>query len=379
MAEKVVNSDIEFAYVSENSEIELKRELEKYFLYQNILIIDKYFEYGSIIEKLKHNTKCNIIVERDIRKVNNFEIFSCIINVNCSDLDFTKMVCYENNIPYILALTKVYDAFCFKSFIYDKFRVKKTNYPIGIIFSLNTSFKNTKLICQSILEISSLSFFVLQNKICSLFFMETNSNPISVQYKKILKELIDILQNKENIDIKYYKNILSLYLSYAILVSKFQPDVLDNLMCIYKTYCNKKNIIETKYAFVLIITSLEKNFFKFYNTSFKNQINYKKHQDFMKSLNLKPQFNSSVLPSAKVGFLITEFRNKFLSYIKTELAFQDIIKNQVAEIDVDYLFETFSNFASLNVTNYINIEQDIFKSQNFLTILFNEGLLNFDF
>ena len=379
MAERVVNSDIEFAYVSENVEVELKRELEKYFLYQNILIIDKYYEFGDVIQKLKQSTKCNIIVERNVESYKNFDNISCVINVNCNDLNFIKMECYKNHIPYILALNKICDVFYVKNYVYKNFKLEKSNYPIGIIFSVARAFDNKKLLCQSILEISSISFISLQNKICSLFFSNYNDKPDLFNNKKILQEFLNLLQNKDSNCKKYTKDLISLYVSYLLFSSKQQPSLLDNLIELYKISNNSNNIVEVKYAFILIITSLEKNFFQYYNTSFKNEIDYKKHQEFLTSLSLKPKFNIISIPSTKISFLLNQFRRKFLDYVKTELALQNIVKNHIAEINVDYLFETFSKFKDLNIINYLNIEQDIYSSQNFLTIMYNEGLLNFNF
>ena len=49
MAKRAINSKIEFAYVSDSADVELKAELEKYFLFQSILVVDSYFEFGDKI------------------------------------------------------------------------------------------------------------------------------------------------------------------------------------------------------------------------------------------------------------------------------------------------------------------------------------------
>ena len=53
MAKRVINSKIEFAYVSDSIDVELKAELEKYFLFQSILVVDSHFEFGDKIAKLQ--------------------------------------------------------------------------------------------------------------------------------------------------------------------------------------------------------------------------------------------------------------------------------------------------------------------------------------
>ena len=383
MAEKVVNSGIEFAYATENAELELKRELEKYFLYQNILIIDECYEFGAVINKLQSNTKCNFVVERSIEKINNFDSFSCIINVNEHNLDKVKILAYQNNIPYILALTTLCDALCFKNYAYNQnFEVIKCNFPIGITFSIDQIFNQQVFVCQSILEVSGISFMLLQQKICNLFFENNIKNLDAfkqLEIKKIINELCFVIKNRDEISKKYIKKIASLYLSYGVLTAKIPPNVVENLVVLYKSSKKMKYIIETKYAFILILTSIEKNFFKYYTNNFKCSINYQKHQNYLNSIGKVASFNFVNLPENKVNFLLDEFREKILGYVKTELSFQNFIKNSIAEIDVDFLYSTFSKFKDLSLTNYINIEQDLFKNYNFLTIMYQCGLLNFEF
>lgn len=379
MAEKIVNNGIEFAYVSSNASIELKKELEKYFLYQNVIIVDRYYEFGNIISKLKENVMCNIIVERNFESIKDFENISCIIVVNSHDLNNIKLLCKEQNIPYILALTDICDSLSFKNYLYKNgSNYTDCNYPLGIVFSIEYIFNKSEFISKTILEISSLSFDFLQDKINNLFFQKNKIEYNHKTSKKILQDLQNFIINNDN-STKSVVDVCKIYLSYSIYQSKIHPNVLDNLTVLHNLHYKEKNSVETKYIFSLLITSLEKNFFLYYTNSFQNTINYKKHIEYLSSINQKSSFNRDRLVNGKINFLLQEFRNKVLENIKIQLSFENYIKSQIADIDVDYLYNIFSKIKDVQFTNLICIEQDIFNDINFLTIMYNSGLLNFEF
>ena len=377
MAEKIVNSGIEFAYTSNHIEVELKRELEKYFMYQDILIFDSRYEFGSLIEKLQKNTRCNIIVERNIVNINKYENVGCIVAVNDYNINEIKLFCKNNSIPYIIALTKLCDSSVFKSFAYDDYEVKNCNLPLGITFSLDLIFDKRNFISKAIMEISSLSFVLLEDEVEKLFFDNSQNLKSNSSLKKILRELKNI-GNIENLDEMTQKSA-NLYLNYAIFVSKYEFDVLDNLLQLYKKNQTNNLYIEAKYIFSEIITSLQKNYFLYWTTKFQNSIDIKKHTEYMSQLNIPPNFKTHVVPENKISFLLCGFKDKLLSYVNFELAYKQTVKNLIAEINVDFLYNIFSKLENLPWTNYICIEEDIFKKPNFLSILYNFGLLNFDF
>ena len=377
MAEKNVNSGIEFAYSSNNAEIELKRELEKYFLYQTVLIVDARYEFGNVIEKLQKNTKCNIVVERDLEKISNFENIDCVIIVNNNFDNQLKIICKKYNIPYILVLTNLTDSTIFKPFAYDKlYEVKECNYPIGVVLSLNYIFDKRTFVAKAMLEISGLSFLIKEDYINKMLFSNQSNSRIN-DYKKILRNLENFSCYDKIDDI--FKKIADLYLQYAIIVSKLKFDVLDNLMIIFKRNQKNRMYVEAKYIFSILITSLQKNFFKYYTNKFQSSVNYSIHKKYLSSIGLIPKFNNNAIIDTKVNYLLNDFRDKFLNYVNFEVAFKSKIKGLIAEINVDYLYQLFTKFENMPLINYINIEQDIFKNSNFLSILYNFGLLNFDF
>lgn len=379
MAEKIVNCGIEFAYVSNNIEIELKRELEKYFLYQTIIVIDKYFEFGAEISNLRSNAMCKIQVERNIESIKDIDNVSCIIAVNNHDVDKIKSVCYQKNIPYIFALTNICDSSCFKNYYFaDEMCYKDCNYPMGIVFSVNNVFNFSEFISRAILEISSLSFCVLQNKINNLFFQKNKQDVDLSVSKKILQDLQNFITNND-ISKNSVIEICKIYLSYCIYEAKISPNLLDNLLNLYKKYNRPKNIIETKYVFSLLISSLEKNFFKYYTIKFKNAVDYQKHTDYLLQAKQISNFRQQELPDTKINFLLQEFRYKLLEYVKTQMVFEKYIKSQIAEKDIDYFYNIFSNINDIQFTNLLCLEPDIFKDTNFLSLMYSSGLLNFDF
>ena len=189
---------------------------------------------------------------------------------------------------------------------------------------------------------------------------------------------LKVVQNIDDLE-DLTKKMANLYLDYVIFLSKYEFNLLDNLIQIYKksqkTSCN----IEAKYIFSMILTSLQKNFFMLWTNKYQNCIDIKKHTEYLSNLNILPIFKKKCVPENKISFLLFEFKEKLLNYVNFEIAHKEIIKNIIAEINVDFLYNMFRKLGDLPWTNYICIEEDIFQKQTFLSILYNFGLLNFDF
>ena len=380
MAKRVINSKIEFAYVSDSIDVELKAELEKYFLFQSILVVDSHFEFGDKIAKLQQNTRCNFVVTRDIGTIKNFEAFACILAVNNHQANLIKQVSAQNNLPYIFALTNVVDGMVFKKYYYTQnAKICNCFLPLGIVFCSDMIFDCNKFCCKALLEISSLSFLMLQQKLEKLFFGKNINYNLFNEQQKLLLDMQNMLNNRAEGIGGLAKKVAKLYISYCLLCGKAELDVLDNLVYLYFRQNGTKFLLCVKYAFILVVASLQKNFFKYYTANFQDTINYSQHQKYLSCAGLNFNFEKKQIPSSKLNFLLNQFRDKLSQYVCAELSFETIIKNIVAEIDVDYLFDVFEKVKSIPITNYINLEPDVFNCQNFLTLMFQTGLLNFKF
>ncbi len=379
MAKRVINCEIEFAFASQNIDENLKCVLEKFFLYQNILIVDSHYEFGGIINKLEHNTRCKFEVCRNFKKVIDLDNFDCIIVVNSNDIDKVKQLCYEYSIPYIVALTKLCDGSVFKKYYFSKSnKIKPCNYPLGIFLDLDSAYDARKFVSNAIIEISSLSFEILQSKIEHLFFNNKINYESIDEKRKVIQNLQSVIEDRKGKIKEYIKNVAELYLSYCLLVAKDLPGILDNLLWLYNINSNSTNPIETKFAFKSIILSLEKNFFMYYTNKFIDTINYQTHQKFLANFQHFSSFNFKQIPIAKLEFLLDECRQKLLEFVNVSITFEKTIRNILAEIDIDYLYLLFSKNRTLSLTNYLSLEPDIFSSQNFLTIMYQLGLLNYE-
>lgn len=380
MAQKIVNNGIKFAYASINPEAELKNELEKYFLYQTVLIVDACFEFGDITSKLMSLAKCNFQVVRNIDDCKDIESIGCIIIVNNHDTDKIKLISQKHNIPYVFALTDLCEASIFKAYAYKSDgETINCNFPLGIVLCLNYVFDSKKFISRAVLEISTISFEILQKKLGNLFFSESiEYGNFSVE-KRILLEMQDLIENRCKTETETTNKLAKLYVSYALCNAQNQLSMIDNLLWLYKLKNRDKFLIEVKYAFVLMITSLEKNYFEYFSNTFLDTFNIERHQSFLTSFGLKSVFpNCKNIPNfQKIDFLLAEFREKLVDYVKTEQEAQKTTKNIVAEIDVDFLFDMFEKIRSKQLTNFLSLEPDIFAKQNFLSVLSSSGLLNY--
>lgn len=380
MAKRVVNNGIEFAYASENAENELKKELEKYFLYQNIFVVDARYECGELIDKLSKNVKCVISVVRNIKQITSFETVDAIIVVNNYDIENIKTFCYNFNIPYILVLTKICDASVSKQFVFsDKFQVQICNYPLGIIFDMQQHLSAKVMISQAIMEISSLSFDILQSKLENIFFDSNIDYEFASGQQKIIRALeVTIDERKEDIQ-TFLRRVIQLYLSYLLTTSKDKLNVIDELLCLYKRNCGTQNLIEIKSVFESVILSLEKNFLAYYTNKFLGTINYAVHQKYTKNYNFSANFGEKTIIFDKIDYILCDFRQKLLKYVNATIGFKNTIKNVLADIDIDNLYNINQKLKDIKFTDYICLEQDVFHSKNFLKILYELGLLNFEF
>lgn len=378
MANRIVNSAIEFAYANYNIENEFKKELEKFFIYQNIVVIDANYNFGLLYDKLEHSTKCNFKKIKSIDQIENFEVVDCIIVVDCNEINKIKSVCKQYSIPYIIALTKICDVSNFKNYYFDNIKdIKNCNFPLGIMLDLNSIYNKNEFVLLSVLEVSSVCFDITQKKLDSLFFGKQIEYGSLETEKNILGELETILEKRnENIE-KFAKKVADLYLLYAISCAKDNFNMLDNLINLYKIQ-NKKSVIEAKYLLRLIITSLEKNFIDYYSTGFKNEIDYEVHEKYLKEFGLSFDLKPTFFSENKINYLLKEFKEKLLEYITINIGFDKTIKAVLAEIDVDFLYKMIFNFKNQTLTNYICLEPDIFKTPNFLKIMYGFGLLNFE-
>ena len=380
MAKRNINQKIEFAYVNENIEKSLKYELEKRFLYQHILIVDEHFEFGNTIDKLCHGVMCNFEVCRNIDLIKNFENFDCIVIVNDSFTNNIKTICKRYNIPYIFALTKICDSSNFKRFLYyTQNKIVECNFPLGIVFDLSTIVDWNKFLTSAILEVSSLSFEILQAKIENLFFNKKLNFENIEEKKKLIIKLQNTLDSRRDNIKEFSKKIASLYLSYCLTSAQNGFDVIDNLLDIYKRNNKTSNIIYIKQYFKTIMLSLEKNFFKYYTNKLIGTIDYKVHQKHLQYYGYELTFNIKNISNNKIGFLLDEIGKKLVEFVCSTINFEKAIKNILLEIDVDTMYDFESKCSNTKFTDYINLEPNVYQSQSFLMIMYQLGLLNFNF
>ena len=379
MADKVINNCIDFAYAGINVEDEFQKELEKYFLYQRVLIIDTHFEFADFFEKLRY-TRCNFTIMHNISDSVNMETIDAIICVNNHNIDYVKRTCKNLNIPYIIALTNVCDTSIFKPFYYaENGKIDFCNYPLGIILSLSKISEPKKFLSNAILEISNLSFEVLQQNLENLFFNKTIDYDFFETKQRFLKMFQETIEQRKENDMQFVNKIAEMYLSYAIMVAKEPQNFLDNLIYLYKKHYKNYDIVAVKYAFREVVLSLEKDFFAYYNSNLKSAVNYQLHQNYLSDLGYVIKFESKEFPDNKLKFLFDEFRKKLIGFAVQCAEFDVNIKNILADIDVGNLYKMSEKFKTLPITNLICLEPDLYGQDDFLSLIYGLGLLNYDF
>ena len=380
MADRYINDDIEFCINCESVEFEFKEKLEEKFLYQNILIVDSAYDLSENLDKLKKNVRCDFYEVKNIDSFVDFEKIACIVAVNEKNIDKIKKYAKKYCIPYIVVLTKICNFSTFKKYYYENENsVFDTNLPLGVCYISPKKTNLKRNIINGIIEISSLSFELLQSKLENLFFATQYDHKQNSEKKEIIINLERLIQNINDDCFVLNKQIVDLFLKAILVVSKDKMDMIDNLLWIYKNNEKFNNLVEIKYLFKQVLLSMEKNFFKYYQSKFKSEIDYKKHEQFLEKYNYKTNFAINKLPETKIEFILNEFRKKMVEFVDVSIHFDNTIKNIIAEIDVDDLFQMLNGYKKMGIANYLSVEPDLFCEKNFLSILYQLGLLNFEF
>lgn len=380
MANKIINNSIEFAYASENPIIELKKELEKHFLYQTILIVDAKYEYSCQIEKMKNNIKCNFKVCRDIEKIDNLEQVGCVININSFNINKIKNIVYKNNIPYVVILNKIVDASIFKSENIYNNKIIQCNFPLGIIFDKSQIFNKKEFVCKFLAEISNVTFENNQEKLNNLFYNVKIDyellDGLNKHYNKSKTILVNQCKDLDNL----IDEIADLYVLLCIKKSKSNFSILDKLLYLFlqQNSAEYKNEVEIKHIFKIILSSLEYNYFKYFNINLKGTINYEVHKLKLEHYGIKTNFNQRLLPENKINFLLNEFKEKFVVRAKSEQDEIFDIKNLLADIDINYVYNLFNMYQTSQFIEIINIVSNVFSLDSILGLMYQCGLLNYN-
>ena len=91
------------------------------------------------------------------------------------------------------------------------------------------------------------------------------------------------------------------------------------------------------------------------------------------------KFKSKEFPDNKLKFLLDEFRKKLIGFAVQCAEFDANIKNILADIDVGNLYKMSEKFKTLPITNLICLEPDLYGQDDFLSLIYGLGLINYDF
>lgn len=379
MAEKIVNNGIVFAYASNDAVFEIKKELERYFLYQTILVVDENYEYGRKTEALRQTTNCNFIICHDFRHYDFCENIDLVLAVNAKNIFEIKNKCFKNKIPYMIVLTKVVSHSVCGDKILDNYNQMLVNKPFGIVFDKSEIFDKKKFICQAVLEIGMTNFDILQNNILNLFCGKHINYDLVDDENKNLNNLICFFDNK-NFDLNsVFDKICDTYVTNILKRASDDVSLLEILSMLYCSFDKElhDNFVETKYTYMQVLSLIELQFFERYQSGYKDQIDYATHQKKLAFYGKSSDFCIKSMPENKINFLVEQFQHKFLEYMRQQNDFTERIKNFVADIDVDFLYNLSNNINREIFVDMISLTPTICSELSFLTILFSLGLLNY--
>ena len=380
MAEKIVNSGIVFAYATNDAVFEIKRELERYFLYQTVLVVDESFEYGQQIENLRQMVNCNILVSHSFKDFDFSQNVDFVIAINDKNAFDIKEKCFQDKIPYMIVLTKVvtYSACSDKVFGVDN-KQSQVNKPFGIVLDKSQVFDKKRFVCQAILEIGLTNFEIVQKNIENLFYGKKIAYETIDAQKKNLESFEQLFEQKNYDNNLLFNQICDIYLTNLLKKSSETVGLLEVLASLYCGYDSKMHgrYIETKYLYMQILCVIENDFFSKYKSGYKDVINYQIHQKKLAFYGKNSDFLPINLPESKINFLIEQFQNKFLQYMKQQNDFAEKIKNLLADTDIDFLYQIYNDVDRKTFVDMLSLTPTIFKEQNILSLMYSLGLLNY--
>ena len=323
--------------------------------------------------------KCNFEIVRDVAECKNVEDISGVVVMNCCDIKKTKRFCKIHNLNYILVLSKIYQTniLCCEG-VDENICIEQYNPPLGVFLDKSKIFNKSEFIAKFMLELSNFMFDIMQNDIDNLFFYNT---------AKIFttKDIVDVNNIAGTLSVQkdlstVFDIVAKYYLILCIKKSTKELSLLDRVAEISIIKNNKERFdIQTKFLCQNIITSMIKNFFGCWNSKLKSTLNIKKQNWVMEQYDIKPSINTNYLPEQKLEFLLREFKQKLLSYVQQQMSANEKIKNFVADLDVDFLYETFIVKYEHSLTDFVCMEPAVFNKPSILSIMSNNGLLNYEF
>jgi hypothetical protein len=178
-----------------------------------------------------------------------------------------------------------------------------------------------------------------------------------------------------------FENSAKNYLIVCLRRAELALNTLDKLMFLYlkSNKSDEKMSVEIRFIYRMIITSLTKNFFELWNCKLKSTIDYKKHIKYLSCLGVQTQFKQRAIVDSKLNFLMCEFRQKLLSYATEQKKEICVAKNLIADISIDYLYQSLGVAKHTDLTNFLCLEPDVFGDESLLSLMSQNGLLNFEF
>ena len=380
MAERKINQDIVFAYATDNAILDLKSQLEKFFLYQTIAVFDPNFEYGNQLQNLKESVSCNFVVCHTAREFFLAQNIDFAILVNGEENGKVREYCSKNEIPYMVLLTKAVSFVTTNQNYYDKFSSKRFNLPFGILLDKSMIFDKKQFQNLAILEMSTLFFDIAQKKICNLFFSKQIDYVHLQEEQNLHGKIAEILSQKDFSIFCNFDDICNLFVTYCLTRSKDDLSILDKLTSLFLTLSkqNANRYIQTKFAYQCVMCTLESDYFANFQNSKKSTINYHIHQKYAQKNGFDVSFDAIKLPESKTNFLFEEFRPKLKSYIDEQISFLNLLKNKLADFDIDFLYSVFAFQDKQQFKDVLSLEPSLYVEPGFLQIAYGQGLLNFD-
>lgn len=277
-----------------------------------------------------------------------------------------------------MVLTKIFEISFLNNEILDENKKLTTcNYPLGVVLLKSKVFNKQDFICKFLLELSNFMFDILQSKIDNLFF--NDSKNIFLDPDKVLSKLsidLNIQKNTEEI----FNKIANFYLVLCVKKTNTPLSLLDRITELFFCYeTNLKNKIQTRFLLQNVLASLTKSFLLLFTKKYKSTLNINNQKIYLNKYSLNCDFKLSALPEQKIEYLLSEFRSKLVKYADEQLSSIIKIKSIIADINVDFLYQTFNLKFNNKLTDFICLEPNLFNKNSILKMFSYYGLLNFEF
>jgi|LGVF01.2.fsa_nt_gb hypothetical protein len=410
MAERFLNKKTKKVFLGSNTIFKLKHILDEIIPYQKVMfVVKKRFlkenkNYFDNLLKACNRACCEYIFEEDECNKNSItklleeinEDVACVVALGDNSLiSSVKVVSFISKIPYVIMPTvSVYPDFLLNIAKVNNSginKVYKVNFPLAVLVDKDVILKqnNTGHI-NSYCQIVSLCFGVLDSKLTRICHSNTAQ---SEHYKKLnllVEKTINLNENLYNYNTKALLELNKNAINIGIILTKFGYNLLSSDYQMAKAFRltgdSKLGICYYKVISGMFLLNVFESFINNIKNNNYMSVNLNKRLQILSGVMSVKQINNNLLDTLEEAlkksfnaYHIKEYKVEMLEEIKTTKTTLEKAYKVLKRMNLGLSFYAINNLDTEVVKKAICLAPDLCNSNNFLKIIRNFGVLDYNF